>query len=861
MIAFAIAAAFFFPIDSAQAGFWEALASASHTLTPHECLRAPSSEPRRARLSNEEKCEFRVDPVRSLRTGAELLSEETYLGALAQERIEDNKCVLEFVDRIKKSPAELGKRVAKATEAAEGIHRELTTYNRAKHELLRLTGMRDKDQKKIDELRQSAAKSLSVIAVYESSIPLSDLEPVKELLEGISRRVSTIAVSSGVSEPPKFDRAEFERDFKDAMTRSRQKVESDNRTLKQGVESKGAGLDRYARESLAQDHDLVEKFFKKNLELRQPLKGAMCAVDAKYGRGAETRDQIMFWGSVALSAGSLGVGFVGRVGVGAAVAATTPVRIAAASGNISSKMARMLGTPAQMFGRVVVGVDIVTGMNEIAKSCFGYQAQIQTRTEGGREGKAVQQGEGKRCASFTVEDLDMQDCVRDSALLALGITVASPTGQRVIARAMGAGPQATHEVPRAGVETPATTRPRAPTAEPDPLKPPEVAPARPKPDLPAPAEADRLSQAESDKIWRERSMGFKKKGFTRSLQENQEVALNNKTSFGRFMERLGYEKLPNGKFKKPSLERVLTNYNKHVDDLIKRGVVKEDEVIRPVAIFRDEAGNSRTLRFGERIPKGWKYDEGIMSPDEFMDLIAKGRMPIGGFQQVGRFNMVSADHDIAHLAGFAMNPRISKDLRAAAAQARAAQNASAEPRLLQDRLYQLMEHGHYVPSSHRSTIRHWDPKLFKDLRGPQPFSVFENYVKDLPMSELEALAKRVSQSSPRITRNFGGLQVDELDGAVWGLATRHDLSVGRGVRSADSQDNREWLLRRSVARSLQGSWNGTYIDPRTMVRDFIDPTTPSGQRLRRVICMHAEWSRRNHGDVDGFKCNELGAGR
>jgi hypothetical protein len=287
-------------------------------------------------------------------------------------------------------------------------------------------GRREGDEAEMERLRQQLRRHLSATAAIENSIPLGSHPEVSRYIQQEVQRLGADAFTlGGMSQAASpslrpMEPSRFRAGLRDALRRAQTAMWRDQNVLQNGVRSGGTDLDRATRESLAQDRDLIETFFARNPRLRESTQDIACQVDAAYGRGAEARDQALLVGSIAATAGSFGVGWLARGGA-AAVSLSTPARLAAARSVLTVRSARVLSSAA-------IGLDTVTGLQQIDTACF----QNQRGTRISSTGPAT----ADRCESYKVEGLAQENCTLAVGLTALGVGLSTEAGQRFVTGAL-----------------------------------------------------------------------------------------------------------------------------------------------------------------------------------------------------------------------------------------------------------------------------------------------------------------------------------------------------------------------------------------------------------------------------------------
>ncbi|MEM7647154.1 MAG: hypothetical protein AAF203_09610, partial [Pseudomonadota bacterium] len=307
-------------------------------------------------------------------------------------------------------------------------------------------------------------------------------------------------------------------------------------------------------------------------------------------------------------------------------------------------------------------------------------------------------------------------------------------------------------------------------------------------------------------------------------------ALLKRTPHGAFLKRMGYGIDEKGKLVIPGTETIAKNYNALLDELIRKGVVTEKDVFRPVMLFRDAKGELQSIPIGGKVPKGWKVVSQDPGGEAFLDLLEQGKMPFGASDFL---SVMFVDHDVVHFAGFASNPKIMKQIRNNIGLWRA-QIARGGPDAdhLDERMAHLLEFGYFVPRRFRGKIRGWAPNVFDAVTEPKSPDFFRDRLLSLSPQEQRAIAQRVNKEYPGISRNFGGVTGDELA-----------LGPDTGFVRADVNLLERRLDISALSRALAEAWNGSFIDPDTIVQAYGNIDSGPGQVLKQVVC-HSEISKK-----------------
>jgi hypothetical protein len=411
----------------AQAGVWESLADTAATFSL-DC-RAPQS----SASSTSPVCANWNNPVEQLKRDNRLISEESYLASLADERAKNDQCALNFINE-KLSGKDFETYAANFETQVQLLSENILAAGQAQHKMSRLADQLKNTTRKdpvkveslrsqLEELRKTAKAHLAAAAAIENSIPAGEQKEIKDFVkknvqELLNGKTSLAALNdSKPIQPGKINSEKFRKDLRAVLEKSKQSVQSDIDVLNKGAKTCGKSLDRVTRESLAQDRDLIEGFMVRNPSLKNNVADIACGVDSKYGKGAEIRDQTLMYGSVALTAASLGWGLVMRGTAIAANTISTPARVLAARGLLTARSARILSSSA-------MGLDSVSGLKEVDSQCFQNQRLAKTKTS----------RQADRCQNYSLEALEEDQCVLAGSLTVLGVGLGTPAAQRLIGR-------------------------------------------------------------------------------------------------------------------------------------------------------------------------------------------------------------------------------------------------------------------------------------------------------------------------------------------------------------------------------------------------------------------------------------------
>lgn len=416
-----------------QAGLMESLASLSSNITGNTCVEGHDHG------DSAVPCEYPETHLSPLQTEAgalaNIVTENSYFVGLAEIRKADFECAINYVESTKGDSEKLA---ALTNEVSE----KLVAYSELNADVVNLMGriaqkanvaryLRNTEEKAAAEtelagLRDQLRRMQIATAAIRSSVPLIHLAPIDRLFQQHSVQLNEPSTQIRNQERPAaetmrpLDHTQFTNDFREALNQTLGSLRSDVTTLNNGIESGGIEFDRSMRESLAQDLGLLETYQVQNPNQTTEMRELACEIDARFGSGAQTRDQILNFGSIGLTLASFGIGGIIRGGAAVGANFFNGARVAALSGMMSMRSANVLSA-------VAIGLDVGAGINEIGRSCFGDSMQNTVRLSAGS------------CHEPTIEQNNQDNCVLASSLTALGIGLASPAGQQLLGRALVAG--------------------------------------------------------------------------------------------------------------------------------------------------------------------------------------------------------------------------------------------------------------------------------------------------------------------------------------------------------------------------------------------------------------------------------------
>ncbi|MNJ96738.1 hypothetical protein D3C87_144690 [compost metagenome] len=363
---------------------WEKLAEVSYRVSNQEC-------PPVSKNSQDPACEAESSANKNIENLAEV-QENVHLSALAEIRHQALTCASTEFEGLTKNPEKFEtwardaefkiKAMAEEAKTSQKLYKEISGSQRAKKSL-------KLSQAEIDEKRKLLQEAEGRYATIFQSIPFSDLKEIQKLI--IDQTTNGLSTS--------MNSEKFREELKKIMGNTARAIKSDMSVLQEGIQSGGAKLGRSLRESLAQDLDLTEA-----LKARQGASTSFaseaCRIDAKYGKGAETRDNILMAGSLVGAGLSVMLprlataGLLGRAAAGAA-----------AGGNVSVRSALIYRSAVAY---LPAGANAAAFGNEISKSCLS------------NTNKGTAKAGQNQCSQYSIQNLESDNCILEASLAALG---------------------------------------------------------------------------------------------------------------------------------------------------------------------------------------------------------------------------------------------------------------------------------------------------------------------------------------------------------------------------------------------------------------------------------------------------------
>jgi hypothetical protein len=219
------------------------------------------------------------------------VSENAYFASLAAKRAEQLNCIHTQTTELLKNSENLQK-------FTDGFAAKVISLVNEKKKIIQF---RKKSSLTASEL-QDYELSKSKAEAITDSIPFTESEAINKIVINI--------VSQNENYDPEHQEQWLPKQIKNlvskALTDSKKDLESNIAVLNQGIQTSGTSFDTHARESLAQDEYLIDSYRLEQLSNQESIKPIACAVDQKYGHGAQYRDRAL-----------MGVSFIPIIGYAA----------------------------------------------------------------------------------------------------------------------------------------------------------------------------------------------------------------------------------------------------------------------------------------------------------------------------------------------------------------------------------------------------------------------------------------------------------------------------------------------------------------------------------------------------------------
>ena len=323
-----------------------------------------------------------------------------------------------------------------------------------------------------------------------------------------------------------------------------------------------------------------------------------------------------------------------------------------------------------------------------------------------------------------------------------------------------------------------------------------------------------------------------------------------------FMERAGYVFDPK-KSEVPSSDKIAQTFKEEIDVIAKKEGLKPEEVFDVVKPYKLPNGEIAFIKYGDPIPPGAKASTIELEHNEFINLVAEGKFPLGDGEVVPDIPMTLKEHDVSHLSSFIEHPQAMAELIKQARTLRDSGKMDAvyDPKNQQVRNSTKWKIHHALESSsyYSSKVQ----RRYSGLRGLQPKSVvrpkdISSNFKGASRDELSGWLKTVKRTQESEVQHFGGAQRDVISrnkGAVY-LELDRTLQVENEIKRLEELSQTdpkrfEREARTSLPIIISTQWNYSQLTPMTYVRGAFQAETPEGRLLKEVHCRSKGFSSEN----------------
>lgn len=322
--------------------------------------------------------------LRIVKSNLGQVSENAYLASLAQIKIEQVKCLKSEISNLKQDEknkkAVLNDFVQKIFMLGE--HKRLLNEYRNKNHLT------DDEKQRYEVLLKSAI-------TIEKNISFAELEPFKKIIQYSMLQFDMYT-------PDRLDKTlpiQIEKQFNQAIDKSMTMLNENEMDLNQGIRTFGESFSDSSKENLAQDEFLIGTYRSQNADIESELENTMCQVNAKYGQGAKTRDQLISAGVVL---GTFGTGILSRL-------ASTAIE----ANLLRSSLIKTITPRTVAIARLTSSLSLSSvAVAEAFKSCDSVEDKIQLNHENQKQ---------TACLNHNIKSVGHENCLLSKILAATQI--------------------------------------------------------------------------------------------------------------------------------------------------------------------------------------------------------------------------------------------------------------------------------------------------------------------------------------------------------------------------------------------------------------------------------------------------------
>lgn len=624
-----------------------------------------------------------------------------------------------------------------------------------------------KEQK--DEYYESCRAIIKARAAYQtilSSIPLSDVPSVKKFIEEYANTKNLSALIK--------KNGPLEKQIHQAYLNSENDLKTQAVKLQAIIKKNGGkGFNRFERNALLSDARVVAHVIKNSSD-DEDLKGLACRADARYGKGTDQLNTGLMVGSIALSAGAGVAMKVGSVAYKVAQGSAA----ARASGIISLNSVRILQ-------RSALGVDSVYAYSEIDKACQKND-RLNMKT-------ASIDSDNSCVATLSIESLEQDNCILFASLAAIGVVAVTASNSKLLSKLSN------------------LVRPskNAPTTE--------------------------VLDALPTKLKSQKYLLEENKNFIKSIENmnfNREIYRKAKRQDDpqiKFLEDLGFT-FKSKKIAAPPWEKVIERLNTKMDNLVKSGAVKEDEILYPAKIYisndKKTKGQLLAVRFGDDVPENVTPYDNLVPNNDLARFIRDGLFPLGKAGQESATAHSALLHDLGHFSGFIADPSYMAAIRKAQTEILKNPTTLNSPKLQSRVAWAIENLVVATPGSKQPGLNKILNDLKKNSAPPQDLEYYKTVLAGKTDKEIKKITGAVTKNSNLWIEHIGGAQRDIILREIARSKTRGKKNINSYFNyniSTDAfalkQAANPTVQRQLLARLFTGLDHTSHIRPADWVRE------------------------------------------
>lgn len=327
--------------------------------------------------------------AQKLRTNMGDVAERALLGSLAAEKSKIYECTLTQFSSLQNNPQDTQTFLDDYVAKLILLGHEKRTIN----ELRRKQGKSKADLENYDRAIQRAEALLR-------SMPFADLKPFQEVIQFTAQQYDQYTPDRLETWLP----GKLKGLLQKALPAAKTQILKDKAILDTGAETFGESLENTQREVLAQDSELIASFRQKSKGSEKNITPTLCRIDAKYGRGAQYRDNALLGVSL-LALPATGLLRVGAAGV------TSSLKGISTLSSLSVRSAAVLRVLAASGGTTF-------GISQIHKSCIAQHTELASENKS-------DQDPANSCDGNILKSQIQENCVLAATLSALGLPLSA----------------------------------------------------------------------------------------------------------------------------------------------------------------------------------------------------------------------------------------------------------------------------------------------------------------------------------------------------------------------------------------------------------------------------------------------------